>query len=113
MEKPNHVALGCFFSWGEGRRTSRHKGTEQAQGDCAGIKELSSSGVQVVRFPSLSLSISLHPAMSLALAALCTTLKHEVPDQTTALARSYTETQGELHTHTATRAPTTTTGRRG
>ena len=35
--------------------------------------------------------------MSLGLAALCATLKHEVLDQTTALARSYTETRHELH----------------
>ena len=34
--------------------------------------------------------------MSLALAALCSTLKHEVPDQTTTLARSYAEKQVEL-----------------
>ena len=54
---------------------------------------LSSSEYQVVFIPPRSF----RPAMSLALAALCTSLKHEVPDQTSALARSYTETLDELN----------------
>ena len=36
--------------------------------------------------------------MSLAFAALCTALKQDVPDQTTALACSYAEMRRELHT---------------
>ena len=39
-----------------------------------------------------------YPAMPLALEALCTALKHEVPDQTTSLARPYAEMGRKLDT---------------